>query len=140
MTLPEPYKTRLLHEFDFVLERLTRDRRPDEWIFYFSALHGSVNRILNFECTADLIFLHHVLNTLYAAFNGRIQALLHGTDPAIKLDAVFLEKLVEYTRGLAEAIREDEDPIDLYKKMITLAYATTGNGYYLFEKGTLKMA
>jgi hypothetical protein len=139
MKVPEPYKSKLLSEFDHVLVRLTEERRPDEKMFYFSALHGTVNRILNFECTEELIMLHHVLSTLFAAFNGRIQALMQAAEPAIKLDPLLLDKLVEHTRNLAEALREDKDPTGIYRKMIALAYATTGNGYYLYQKGALKI-
>jgi len=139
MKVPEPYKSKLLSEFDHVLVRLTEERRPDEKMFHFSALHGTVNRILNFECTEDLIFLHHVLSTLFAAFNGRIQALMQGAEPAIKLDPLLLDKLVEHTRDLAACLREDKDASDIYRKMIALAYATTGNGYYLYQKGALKI-
>jgi len=139
MKVPEPYKTKLLGEFDHVVEKLSEERRPDEKMYYFSALHGTVNRILNFECTEELILLHHVLNTLFTAFNGRIQALMQGAEPAIKLDPLLLDKLVEHTRNLAEALREDKDASDIYRKMIALAYATTGNGYYLYEKGVLRV-
>jgi hypothetical protein len=139
MKVPEPYKSKLLSEFDHVLVRLTEERRPDEKMYYFSALHGTVNRVLNFECTDDLIFLHHVLSTLFAAFNGRIQALMQDAEPAIKLDPLLLDRLVEHTRNLAKALRDDTDPSDIYRKMIALAYATTGNGYYLYQKGALKI-
>jgi len=139
MKLPEPYKTKLLDEFDYVLQKLSDERRPDEKMYYFSALHGTVNRILNFECTEELIFLHHVLNTLFAAFNGRIQALMQGAEPAIKFDPQLMDKLAEHTRNLAEALREDKDVSDIYRKMIALAYATTGNGHYLYEKGVLRV-
>ena len=30
MKLPEPYKTKLLDEFDYVLQKLSDERRPDE--------------------------------------------------------------------------------------------------------------
>jgi hypothetical protein len=139
MKVPEPYKSKLLSEFDHVLVRLTEERRADEKMYYFSALHGTVNRILNFECTEELIMLHHILSTLFTAFNGRILALMQDAEPAIKLDPLLLDKLVEHTRNLAEALREDKDPTGIYRKMIALAYATTGNGYYLYQKGALKI-
>ena len=139
MTISAGYKALILKEFDHVLEKLAAEIRPDEKIYYFSALHGTVNRILNFECSADLVYLHHILNSTYTAFHGRIQALTQGMETAVKLDNVMLGRLLEATKELSDVIRVDGDPSGVYRKLINLSYATTGNGYYLYEKGALKI-
>ena len=139
MTMSDGYRALLLKEFDHVVEKLAGEGRPDEKMYYFSALHGAVNRILNFECSADLVYLHHILNSTFTAFNGRVQAMLQGMEAAVKLDNAIFGKLVDATRELAEVIRIDGDPSTVYRQLINLAYATTGNGYYLFEKGSLRI-
>jgi hypothetical protein len=139
MRISDGYRNLLLKEFDHVLEKLAVEGRPDERMYYFSALHGAVNRILNFECTPDLVYLHHILNSVFTAFNQRIQAMMQGMDAAVKLDSSMLGKLVDATRDLAEVIRVDGDPSMVYRQLINLAYATTGNGYYLYEKGALRI-
>ena len=139
MKISDEYRAMLLKEFDHVIEKLAGEGRPDEKMFYFSALHGTVNRILNFECSADLVFLHHILNSTFTAFNGRIQAVMQGMETAVKLDNAIIEKLTDATKELAEVIRIDGDPSIVYRQLINLSYATTGNGYYLFEKGSLRI-
>ena len=139
MMMSDGYRAMLLKEFDHVLEKLAREGRPDEKMYYFSALHGSVNRILNFECSADIVYLHHILNSTFTAFSGRIQAIAQGMETAVKLDNAIFGKLVDLTRELAEVIRVDGDPSTVYRQLINLAYATTGNGYYLYEKGALRI-
>ena len=48
MKISDEYRAMLLKEFDHVIEKLVGEGRPDEKMYYFSALHGAVNRILNF--------------------------------------------------------------------------------------------
>ena len=139
MKISDEYRAMLLKEFDHVIQKLAGEGRPDVKMHYFSALHGTVNRILNFECSADLVFLHHILNSTFTAFNGRIQAMMQGTETAVKLDNAIIEKLIDATKKLAEVIRIDGDPSIVYRQLINLAYATTGNGYYLLEKGSLRI-
>lgn len=139
MKISDEYRAMLLKEFDHVIEKLVGEGRPDEKMYYFSALHGTVNRILNFECSADLVFLHHILNSTFTAFNGRIQAMMQGMETAVKLDNAIIEKLTDATKELAEVIRIDGDPSIVYRQLINLSYATTGNGYYLYEKGALRI-
>ena len=139
MKISDEYRAMLLKEFDHVIQKLAGEGRPDEKMYYFSALHGTVNRILNFECSADLVFLHHILNSTFTAFNGRIQAMMQGMETAVKLDNAIIEKLTDATKELAEVIRIDGDPSIVYRQLINLSYATTGNGYYLYEKGALRI-
>ena len=58
---------------------------------------------------------------------------------AVKLDSAILGKLTDATKELAEVIRVDGDPSAVYRQLINLSYATTGNGYHLFEKGSLRI-
>jgi hypothetical protein len=137
MILRQDNKEALLSEFDFVIDKLNESIPFDEKLFYYSALHGTVNRLLNLETTPQLVVLHHVLNAFYSAFNGRIQAMKAG-DMSVKLDDNIFAKFVEYTVALRTCIREGTPPEDVYSKLICLAYVTTGNGYYLYVRGKLQ--
>ena len=40
---------------------------------------------------------------------------------------------------IASRVEKEETTYPLLEKMMTLSYSTTGNGYYLFQKGELKL-
>lgn len=136
MTLQPDSKQALLSEFQFVIGKLSESIPFDEKLFYFSALHGTVNRLLNANPSPELIFLHHVLNTMYSAFNGRIQAMKAG-DAFVKIDETIISKFIDYTTELQSHIDGDLPLDEIYSKIISLAYVTTGNGYYLYARGKL---
>ena len=138
MTLQPDSKKTLISEFQFVVQKLNESIPFDEKLFFYSALHGTVNRLLNADPSPELVFLHHVLNTMYAAFNGRIQALKAG-DPFVKIDENIMTKFIEYNAELQSHIEADLPLQEVYLKMISLAYVTTGNGYYLYARGKLQI-
>ena len=48
------------------------------------------------------------------------------------------ENLISLIKDLALKIDKDEKFDEIMKKFCLLAYSTTGNGFYLFQKGLLK--
>jgi len=47
--------------------------------------------------------------------------------------------LAQSLQDLADVIAKDGDVTPHLKKIAIAAYATTGNGYYLYQKGILKL-
>ena len=135
MKVPRSHKAYVLKEFEFVLTKMRETASIEERFYYYSALFGCIYHVMNIECTPDLVFLHHVLNTVHSAFMTRIQAIIRGAEKPVSIDDKILARLTELTETLAARIQTDMDSTDVCKSLISLVYATSGNGYYLMQKG-----
>lgn len=70
---------------------------------------------------------------------NRLKAIQHGGDNTVSLSDNQFEKLTSLTKELAKKIKKNEDVTDTLKKFTILTHSTTGNGYYLTQKGLLKI-
>ena len=111
---------------------------PFKKLYFFSGIHGLINRIFNIEYDPELVWIHHVLVSVYSGFIQRLDAMAKG-DPVIILDDSYFDKLMMLCLELKENISKNENVNDTLKKFSILVYATTGNGYYLKSKGLLKI-
>ena len=108
-----------------------------EKLYYFSALHGMVQRIMNIDFDRDLVFLHHALNQTHTAFSTRLAAMTRNTDKPITITEEMEVKLLNLLNDLLDSLKNNKDFHQSCIDMIILSYATTGNGYYLMQKGML---
>lgn len=108
---------------------------PKSKLYYFSAIYGMMQRIFNLEFTADLVFIHFVINSAYNLINSRLES----PDKVIKIPENLFDKLIEATEELSNSIEKNVDLYEVLKKFILLGYTTTGNGYYLYQKGLFKI-
>ncbi len=107
-------------------------------LYYFSGIYGVIPRVFNFEYDSQLVFIHHILEYTYGAINGRLIAVQQGDKTAMLADSI-LDKLYTYTSQIVDKLERDEDIYNLLQKIIILGYTTTGNGYYLYTKGIIKI-
>jgi hypothetical protein len=135
MKLSKLAKKVLVNEIEFVLEKMQASTDPNSIMYYFSAVFGVLNRVFNIEYDSDLVFAHSVVNSTYQQINARLQA----TDKIIQIPENLFEKLIETTRDLLEAIKGNKNLNEVLKEFTLLGYVTVGNGYYLYEKGLLKI-
>ena len=49
-------------EIDFALQRMGDAVTAEEKLYYFSAVHGVINRVMNFQFDPVLVFAHQVLS------------------------------------------------------------------------------
>ena len=123
----------LISEIEYVCGKISQSSSATESIYYFSAIHGIIHRIMNLEFSSDLVFMHFVTRNIFDTINTRAQANTQG-NMFVKLDERFFNKLCELLEDLKENIKSGSELITILKKLILLAYSTTGNGYYLLEK------
>lgn len=123
----------LVNEIDYVCNKILKSSIVSESIYYFSAIHGIVHRIMNLEFSTDLVFLHFILRHIFDSINSRVQVNVQG-DILIQLDKSFFAKLSELLNELKNNIDSGSDINATLKKLVILTYSMTGNGYYLFEK------
>jgi hypothetical protein len=137
MEVPANLKAHVLDEFDQVLQVLRSGASLEEKLYYYSAIFGAIYRVMNIQPSNELIFVHHVLNTVHTAFQARLQAIKRDAERPVMIEEPMVEKLVQLMEKLRESIALGTDSTDICKNLTVLAYATTGNGYYLYKKGDL---
>jgi hypothetical protein len=135
MKISADSKKKLIDEIKFVLEKMKGEEDPSKKLYYFSAVPGIMNRIFNIEYAPDLIFAHFVLSTI----QGQINARLHVPDTVIQIPKELYDKLFSATSEFLDVLEKNKNPYEVLKKFALLGYVTGGNGYYLYQKGLLKL-
>lgn len=141
MNISKNYFKLILDEFKDVQDLCQKAETMDDALYYFSAFHGVLNRVMNFSCDPVLIFMHQVLQETHAALKNRLEMPVK---PGITLNGVtdeMFQALFSYISLLTDAFeKKDEDEIRrVLQKFANLGYATTGNGRYLQLRGRLKL-
>jgi hypothetical protein len=136
MNISSNFRKIIVKEIDYVIDKMNKSETPEEKAYYFSGIHGMIQRIFNLEYDEDLVYTHIILRDTHNAFVSRLHAIKTGQQE-IPIYTEHFDKLVILVKELGEKIQTNEDINDTLKKFIILSYTTTGNGYYLFQKGLL---
>ncbi len=134
MNISDKMRGELVTEFNLIIDKMNAEKYLIRKIWFFSGTYSMVNRVLNFEYDRDLVFLHQGLQTAYKAIFERYRKIAI-TQGAIELPENFLERLVAVLGEITIKIREDKPFYTELRTLSTLTYLTTGNGYYLSQKG-----
>lgn len=130
---------KMVEEMRYALKKMREEKDERKKLYYFSGIYAVIQRVYNFEYDPQLVFIHHVLEDTYRVISNRLMMIAQGDTTAMLADGV-IDKLHTYTSQIVDKIERDEDGIcDLLQKIIILGYTTSGNGYYLYEKGIIKM-
>jgi len=138
MRLSANYRIALVNELRTVADLMSKAKTAQEKNYYFSAIFGIANRIMNFEFDPELAFLHNVINHAHTTLHGNLLMVAQGQSVSTFPPPVF-DKLQEAVVELASLIEKKKATYPVLEKISNLAYSTTGNGYYLFLKGSLKI-
>ena len=136
--LSDNYKKEIIKEFKFISEKIKDTGDLGQVIFYLSAAHGIINRILNFEFDPHLLFIHFVLNQSFQSIKSRVDQTL-SRRTTIPIAPEFFFKFSQLLDELTQVIEKDEEAFRILEKITTLVYTITGNGYYLQQKGIIKL-
>ena len=134
MKLTPENKKIILEEFEFAIQKMKENKEPEQKLFYFSSTYGVISRIFNSKFDPQLAFIHMILNTVYINASARIIAF-KGGDKTIKLPDDYFDKLAQITEELYAKLKNDENSYEILEKFALLTFLTTGNGYYLYERG-----
>ena len=138
MKTSESYRKIITDEIDYVENMMNKAKDIEKKLYFFSGIHAAIQRIFNLEYDSDLVYIQVILQHTYTALTQRLQAVKN-KDLVVPLLEVQIEHLMGIIKELSEKIRSNEDLDGTLKKFAILAYSTTGNGYYLFQKGLLKI-
>jgi len=140
----EEYQHRLAKEYSYAVTKMQEVTQPARKLFYFSVFFGEAQRILNLEWNTGLALIHLVTQQVYTQINGAIQ--VSGLGQTLPIDwTAILDKLTQTASDLAtyfEKAENEGSKEELYRilgSFAEIAYAVSGNGSYLHEKGSLKL-
>jgi hypothetical protein len=139
MNLSVSNKKTLVKELHLIHELMDRYETPEDKMYFFSAVYGIANRIMNLEFDEELSFLHYVTNAAHNTINGALAAASQRRSTPTIPPQVF-QKLQDAVKELCTLIDEGKQTYSVLEKISNLAYSTTGNGYYLYLKGYLKIS
>lgn len=148
LNVPEEYLNLIIDEMKVVEAKWKTAATPEEQLYYLSAVFGTLNRVMNFHTDPVLVLAHQVLQTTHRSVVGRLNA------PKPPRQEVFLgvpEEMIEAifnaSRDLRRALEKyaqqhekaDLEMWEAIKKLANIGYAATGNGFYLYLRGKLKL-
>lgn len=138
MKINKIYKTAMVNEIKFVLKKMKENSNLEKKLFYFSAIPAELLRVLNLEYDQDILYLHHAVNHTHLMFQQRMAAMKAG-DTIVVIDEIQINKLESLLDDIIGVLEQKNKIDDVLKAFIELAYSTGGNGFYLMEKGLLKI-
>ena len=143
MQLPKSVHKNLAKEFRIAADMMGEATDLRSKLYFFSALFGAVNRAFNEVWVKELSLLHLVLQTTHGTIDSRVNQMMAAREPSIEVVKEIPEALTKAADELASVFASDNiDDSTLFGILVrlsTLTYATTGNGYYLYRKGQLKI-
>lgn len=139
MNLSSDMKEKFVTEVYFVIEKMKNTDIPAQKLYYFSAVYAMAQRIVNFEYDPELIFIEQVLQLVYNMLNARLTAMLARQEAGIAIPDNLFRDLESALLELVRNVERGAQTYPALQKMVNLAYSTTGNGYYLYLKGALKV-
>ena len=142
--LHKEIQQRIAGEFRYAATKMQEATTADKKLFYFSITFGEVQRSLNWEWNTDLALIHMVTHQVHAQINATMQVPpLMQTLPTDW--ATIFDKMTQDASDLAtyfEKAENEGSKEELYRILghfAEIAYAVSGNGSYLYEKGAFKL-
>ena len=139
MQLPETLQLRLASEFRFAADKMADAPDLPTKLYFFSAFYGEVNRAFNQSWSSELGLMHLVLREVYQQISGRLNMPTPGTAIPKELP----EALGWVASELAELFEgkqiDDARFHQVLARAAALSYVATGNGYYLYLKGQIRI-
>lgn len=140
--LPESLRARLYRELSYAVEKMREEESPFSKLYYLSVFFSETNRVLNTHWDRDLLLLHDVVHLTHTVVSARLEAMKVGAQEPISMPGNIFDLLTTAAADLANFVETGGDRerlCEILGRFSELGYSTTGNGYYLFEKGTIKL-
>jgi len=137
LALPDDLHKRLADEFRIGATRMLATTNADEKLYYFSTFFGESTRVLNWHWDRELALIWAITQFTQTQAAVRLQSSRQG-EPVARLTTEFFDALTETAVALADYVERNGTEQELHKilgRLGELSYVTTGNGFYLLEKG-----
>ena len=128
----------LVAEFRYAASQMRNAPNPVDKAYYMSATHGVLMRLLNIKMDDELVFAHQVLQQAHQILNGRVGPARRG-EVTGGMPTILFESIENDIEEIANRWEKNEEVTDLLSHISLCGYAATGNGFYLYEKGEIKL-
>lgn len=139
MNISDQYHQMIVEEMKEVEKMYSDAKSPEDKLYFFSAIYGIINRVMNFQCDSLLVFMHQILQVVHQAISQRFTGPNIPGAVSSSIPNEFWVSLLSYLLELRLAFEnKDDDKIrEVLEKFSNLWYATSGNGFYLYLRGKL---
>ena len=141
MRLPTELNKRLGDELRLAVTKMKEADSPHQKLYYFSVFFGEAGRVINWHWDEELVLIWAVTQAVQGALNQRLAATAQG-EPVLTITSSFLNALTHDAIALVEWIEKKggkTELLDILASLTKILYATTGNGFYLLEKGHITL-
>jgi len=138
MKISDSFRKLIIDEVRFSVEKMEEKEDLREKLYYFSGIQCVLRRVFNIEFDPDLLFAFNVFESTHRSFMDRYGAIEKGGDRVVLIFQEQLDGLTEGAKEFADKIKNKKNFDSTLKKLIVLSYTTTGNGYYLLQKGLIR--
>lgn len=139
MKLSDASKKILIDEFEYIANRLKKESEIPNKLYVYSAAYSVAYRVLNIDFDPELVLIHNILRNTYTQINNTFGGIIAGAEKVITIPEGLFSFLAQSLQDLADTISKDGDITIPLGKIAIASYAITGNGYYLYQKGILKL-
>jgi hypothetical protein len=143
MNMREEYRQRLAKEYRYAVTKMQEAQQAAQKLFYFSVFFGEAQRVLNWEWNADLVLIYTITQHTHTQINATTQ--MPGL-PTLPIDwTTVFDKLTQVSSDLATYFENlgnaesREELCQILGRLAEISYAVSGNGSYLYEKGSFKL-
>ena len=139
MQLPEALRARIAAEFRFAASKMAETPDLGAKLYLFSALFGELNRAFNQSWSPELGLANLVLKDVHQQISGRLSMPTLGTAIPPELPGALDDVAAELATLFENKQIDDGRLFQILAKAATVGYAATGNGYYLYLKGQIRL-
>ena len=139
MEVSQDHIKAIADELVYVSKRMREEQDVLGKIYYLSGSYVAVQRVMNLEYDDDLVLMHRILMDAYTTINSRVSSVIAGQERVIKMPVEAFDALANCFEELSKVLIEKKDFSKLLARIATIGYIGTGNGYYLYQKGLIKL-
>ncbi|HEY4711290.1 MAG TPA: hypothetical protein VIH69_01200 [Dehalococcoidia bacterium] len=139
MNLSPEMKKTFIDEVRFALKNMKSTTAAAQKWYFFSAIHAMAQRILNLEYEPELAFIFQVFQVTHNMVNARLAALSVGQEAGVGVPDNLFIKIEDEVEKMIDLLEQGKESYPVLQRLVNIAYSTTGNGYYLYLKGMLKI-
>jgi len=139
MKISKEYKKTIIDEFEKVIKLISESKTLQDELYYFSAMFGIINHIMNLEMNSTLVAIHQILKEAHTAFSQRLNQPKLPNVESLEFPKQVWQSLKNILPTLVVSIKDNDDEKlrVLLEKIIYHSYANSGNGFYNLKKGTM---
>lgn len=140
MKISSELREKLVKEIRYAVMNMRKSETINDKMYFFSAVYGMADRVFNFEYDPELVFLHQVVRQAFDTINAKVNLIVAGSLGAgSSIPPNLFSKLQDTLDELANRIEKNQKTYSLLEDISNMGYLATGNGFYLYTKGILKI-